>query len=593
MNMSVQTITQLLVKSVITNPQATAHWVLCENGCWKPISFYDFYQQVLLVSSQLQSMGMSKNDVVAIMAATGRDWEVVHHAILMFGGVVVGIDPGEISEHIGEMVKVAKIKYLLIDQLEILNKFSEEIKRDFELIIGFGKQKIEYSVKNIAFLNFSEKCVVSVEPAYSDFVSGAEDVATIIFTSGTTGKPKGIAYRHQQVISAIGSIIESYPELNKKPCRLVCWLPLSNLFQRIVNLCAMASGAEVYFVEQPQRIVEYLPKINPHIFISVPRFYEKIYQGFESKLAQQSIPIVFFTKVCLSIGEGDGFWGDIFRRINARLFRKFTSLFGDDIRYMISGSAPMPLWLLRRFDAMGLLILEAYGMSENVIPISANTYIDYRFGTVGKAMKGNSLCLSEDNELLVKGSGVFSGYLDDDLIDVRLNAEGYLATGDYAVIDQEGFIRLTGRKSEVFKTSTGRKIAPLSIEVLLQNHAQIEHVVIFGESRKFLVALVMLGVKRFDNEDNVMSFGSGLAKELGQAVSGLPDYKRPAGLVLSFRSLTIENQELTANLKLRRKAIWQRYAPIIEELYAALENLDSQIHKDVIIKNSEILLCKL
>ena len=157
---------------------------------------------------------------------------------------------------------------------------------------------------------------------------------------------------------------------------------------------------------------------------------------------------------------------------------------------MVSGSAPIQIKLLKRFDAMGLLILESYGLSENIVPIAANRPTEYGFGSVGKKLKGNSVMLAEDGELLVKGLGVFNGYLADQQHDRCLNADGYLASGDFAEIDSLGFIYLTGRKSEVFKTSTGRKIAPAGIESQLKSDTRVDHAVVFGEGRQFLVALI-------------------------------------------------------------------------------------------------------
>jgi long-chain acyl-CoA synthetase len=253
----------------------------------------------------------------------------------------------------------------------------------------------------------------------------------------------------------------------------------------------------------------------------------------------------------------------------------------------------MPLWLLKRFDAMGLLILEAYGLSENVVPIAANRFTDYRFGTVGKVMKGNSIMLAEDNELLVKGIGVFNCYLPDQQ-DVRsLNEDGYFASGDYAEIDAQGFIRLTGRKSEVFKTSTGRKIAPVAIEALLQLDPMVEHAVVFGESRKFLVALISVGTSRPIDEPAAIAYAKKLATRLVQCVSKLPKYKRPAGVILIFRSLSMKQHELTGNQKLRRKNIQQRYGLTIDHLYNVLDDPQSVIHRRPLWVDPETVLLKL
>ena len=276
-------------------------------------------------------------------------------------------------------------------------------------------------------------------------------------------------------------------------------------------------------------------------------------------------------------GESDSPVGSLFKRLNLRLFKPFRAIFGNDIRYMVSGSAAMPLWLLKRFHSMGLLILEAYGMSENAVPVAANSVLDYRFGAVGRALPGNTVVLAEDGELLVKGMGVFSGYLGEGRNNRSLNDNGFLASGDFATMDEQGFIRLTGRKSEVFKTSTGRKIAPVEIEAPLLGLSMVEHAVVFGESRKFLVALLVLGRQAESSEEEMLSLARKIRQLLPGVLADLPAYKQPAGIVLLFDSLAVERQELTSNMKIRRKIIDQHYGKWINALYNALGESDSAI----------------
>lgn len=208
-------------------------------------------------------------------------------------------------------------------------------------------------------------------------------------------------------------------------------------------------------------------------------------------------------------------------------------------------------------------------------------------------MKSNTIILAEDGELLVKGIGVFNGYLKDQQPDQRLNKDGYFASGDYAEIDPQNFLRLTGRKSEVFKTSTGRKIAPVEIEALLHHDFRVEHAIVLGESKKCLVALITVGASPSKNEDETITYAQKIATALAQCVSDLPDYKRPVGVVLCFRNLSIEHQELTGNLKIRRKTIQQRYSVWIDELYKALDEAQSAIHYQPLLLDPEIVLLKL
>ncbi len=584
-----KTLPALLKKRAEQSPQHTAHWLLNKQEQWVPVTWQAFYHEVCYLAGQIKALGISKGQVVAIMAATGREWELVHHAVLMLGGIVVGIDPNETEDQFKSIIKIAAIQTLVIDRLERLNKFTPDIASSFNILTWDTSTNNTLNT-NLSVLNLAVP--VSAKQINEQFLDSVspDDTATIIFTSGTTGTPKGIAYRHEQILAAVDAILQTYPEFYQQPCHLVCWLPLSNLFQRIVNLCAVGGGAQVYFVTQPQKILEYLPQINPHIFIAVPRFYEKIYQGLQTKLDQQPKAIAQILQFCLTVGESTTLLGKLFKYINRHLFKSFRVLFGNHIRYMISGSAPMPLWLLRRFNALGLLILEAYGMSENVVPIAANSPSAYQFGTVGKAMPGNQVKLADDGELLVKGLGAFSGYLGQAS---ALDEQGYIASGDYAEIDAHGFIRLTGRKSEVFKTSTGRKIAPAGIEAHLQQLSEVEHAVIFGASKKYLVALLTVIQPCPSETAAIIAYTQQLQASLRQCVVELPDYKRPVGIVLYLGSFSVGQQELTSNLKLRRNNILQRYGTYIEQLYTALDNPQSDIHQKPVVINEKTVLMKL
>ncbi|AMK75850.1 MULTISPECIES: AMP-dependent synthetase/ligase [Methylomonas] len=586
-----KTLPDLLKLKAHEHPDDVAHWILNTDGTWHPISYLEFYREVTDLSWKLKTLGVEKNQVVAIMATTSHAWELIHHACLSLGGIVVGMDPNENPDQLNAIVKIANTKILAIDQIEYLDKFQD--LSQFETIIVFNAAPLEDQPDKLKFLDTSKTAAGELNDTPQPDILQPSDIATILFTSGTTGMPKGIAYRHDQIIAAIDAILPTYPELSHQPCHLACWLPLSNLFQRIVNLCALAGGAEVYFVEQPQKIIDYLPTINPHIFIAVPRFYEKLYQGFEARLNQQPQFISHCLRYCLRKGESQSIIGTLFRTANRQVFKSFTALFGQNIRYMVSGSAAMPLWLLHRYRAMGLLILEAYGLSENVVPIAANRSSEYRFGTVGKALPGNTIALEKDNELLVKGLGIFNGYLGDEDPKRSFVENYYIGTGDYAEIDTDGFIRLTGRKSEVFKTSTGRKIAPVAIESILQNNFAVEHAVVFGENRKFLIALVTVVSSNITKDQSTTAFVQQVAINLTQSVSDLPEYKRPVGVIFSFKSLSVAEQELTTNLKLRRKNIRHHYETWINQLYSLLEDPKSRIHSQPISANQDIVLLKL
>lgn len=584
------TIPELLINRAARSPNQVAYWSQNDQAHWQPITWEEFYRQVTFLSKQLKDLGFTRQQVIGIMAPTGYEWEVVHHALLAVGCIVVGIDPSETEGLLDTMLKKAKITALIIPPHQF-DRFEKTIQTT--RLIAWHSNDSDDSTTAISTewiqLIPPDDYQPDVQPAFATVKP--DDIATIIFTSGTTGEPKGIAYQHKQVLCAVDAILQTYPELHEHPCHLACWLPLANLFQRIVNLCAIGSGAQVFFVPHAQKIVDYLPSINPHIFIAVPRFYQKLYQALETKLNKQPPLLRGLLHQCLKNSERPFPLGPCFKWLNRYLFKSFIKLFGANLRYLISGSAPMPFWLLKRYDALGLRVLEAYGMSENVVPIAANRANHYCFGTVGPAMPGNTIQLADDGELLVKGPGVFTGYLGQDS---GLNEQGYLASGDYAEIDAQGFIRLTGRKSEVFKTSTGRKIAPAAIEALLQQIPNIDHVVVFGANQKYLVALLTVPDQNKNQTDDAINYVGQLQAQLAQhmSISKLKDYQRPVGFIIRFGCLSVEHNELTGNLKLRRDIIKKRYRIYLEQLYHALDNPQSPIHQAPQITDATTILVK-
>lgn len=566
-----KTLPELLNFVVSERPDATAYWSLDTECNWQSIDYKTLFERVCTVTSQLAQAGLSKGQAIGIMMRPTIEWEIIHHAILMLGGTVVGIDSNEASENLSYIFETAEIKTIIVDSIEFSKKSKNSAKENIRTIIANTTRNHSISlVLDNDQPQFLDSPVQPLKPieVYPD------DIATVIFTSGTTGAPKGIPYKHRQVIIAVDSILNTFPQLCVSPCKLVCWLPLSNLFQRIVNLCSMSGKGEIYFIDSPRQVIENLPTINPHIFIAVPRFYEKLNNELERRINTQPKPISLFLRYCLTKGENNSFAGSIFRLINKVLFKSFARVFGKNIQFLISGSASTPLGLLKRFYSLNLLILEAYGMSENIIPIASNRKNDYRYGSVGKCLKGNTIKLSEDGELLVKGAGVFSGYLGE-RTNQSLTNDGYLPTGDFAEISQEGFIRLTGRKSDIFKTSTGRKISPIEIEAKLNLLPEVDQSMVIGQNRKLLTAIITLDQAKPGTIEERQKIVQKIANDARNIVQDLSDYKRPAGMIVCFHPFSVASSQLTNNLKLRRQVISSDFKEYINSLYEMLEQAKS------------------
>lgn len=583
------TIADLLQERITRTPNETAFHVLRQDT-WAPVTWAEYGQKVYHVAQGLQNIGLKPGSRVAIMAKTSLEWECTQMAILINSGVVVGIDAHDTPENIGHIASTANIAGLIVESPSLLDKIDPQIQQRLSFIVSMEAPEPPQS--NIHALQELVKTKASPQTPPKP---APDSPATIIFTSGTTGQPKGIQYTHAQMMLASRAIVAAFAGISPG-WRLACWLPLSNLFQRMLNLCALQIGAQTYVVGDPRQIMTLLPSINPHVFIGVPRFYEKLYAGMVQKISERGSMARLLFRSAMFVGDihARGLRRNTVPGLPTRCFNaafdglilsRLRAALGSSIQFMISGSAPMPLWLLEKFHAMGLLVLEAYGISENIVPVALNRPEAYRFGSVGRPLPENEIKLADDGEVLVKGLGVclqyYGGENSANLADSSgLHIHGYLATGDLGKLDSDGFLFLTGRKSEIFKTSTGRRIAPARVEECLRQSPYIDQAMVTGQGRKFVVAVVTLaeeGSKLIQAPtpaalNSASSNLQRITEDLSRNTAELPAYQQPAGFVFTKRPFSIAEGELTANLKLKRSKIAETYADALLQLYVEAES---------------------
>lgn len=571
MHESIQTLPERLHARAAESPDLIA--CLYRSGDkWQAVTWREFVRRVDTLAGHFARLGLRPGDRAAIMLPTSPEWEYCQFAALSVGAVVVGLDAHDAPRNHRHILSLTEPRLVVTSSGEKLRTLGE-LWHPPEIAITSDSDESCGSRGALAQLLDADIPVTSPPPPRP------EDAATVVFTSGSTGEPRGIAYSHRQITHACDAIVTRFPSLQYES-RLVCWLPLSNLFQRMINFCAMARGARIYFVDEPARILQLLPEIQPTFFIGVPRFFEKLYAGILDEIAKQPSPIRALVDRAWMVGcniasaEREGREPDLLSRalqpLVAAILRRIRAIMGHKLQFIVSGSAPMPIWLLERFHGLGWLILEAYGISENVTPIAANAPDRYRFGSVGQPLPENELCLADDKELLVRGAGVFSGYYRAPLSESPLDPEGFLHTGDYARIDADGYLWLEGRKSDLFKTSTGRRIAPTPIEAALKQIEYVEHAVVVGKNRPYTIAILAFDPQhalahRMDDE----ATAAAISADVAAACEPFADYQRPHAVIVSLHPFTVHSGELTSNLKIRRKFVEEHFSPQIEAAYSA------------------------
>ena len=580
---SAWTVPALLKARAEASADAPALWSLVGASGWQPTTWRDYLKQAESAASAMRSAGLKPGDRIGILTPSCARWDIAQIAAMAAGGVVAGLDPHDTPERLGQIAAQCKLAAIVAQDEGLLRKLPAEIRDRLRFVVTLE------SVRPPRAIPFDD-LVAGRGAAVDDWHRARpDDAALIVFTSGTTGEPKGIVYTHRQVCGAVASILQAFPDI-EAGSRLACWLPLSNLFQRMINLAAVGRGAQTFYVEDPREIMHHVATIAPHLFIGVPRFYEKLHAGIAEAVGAKPSWQQGLARWAIHAGDRraralrDGAALSATDRLAASMaerlaLRRIRSVMGGNLRYLISGSAPMPAWLLERFHALGFLVLEAYGMSESIVPVAANRPQRYRFGTVGLPMAGSEVKLAPDGELLLRGPGVFSGYLGELDTNNRLDADGFLASGDYASIDAEGFIALHGRKSDVFKTSTGRRIGPAIVESHLRRITYVEHAVAFGANRPCLAAVLALNetalrsrLRGATHDADLRSTAEAVRADVAEATRDLPEYLRPAGVVLTTRTFSVADGLITPNLKVRRRQVESAFGAQLDELFEALRS---------------------
>jgi long-chain acyl-CoA synthetase len=571
------TVVALLEERACATPDAAATYHR-DGTRWVPTSYAQYWSSIRSTGAGLEGLGLNPKDVLAIMAPVCREWDVMEKAALAAGLVVAGIDAHGTKDHINYIVRHSGARALFVDTVEQLDGLDRNALDGLDAVIVLKRTGNPEGFSGAGIVYWDELPVEGTCDCDNNRLPDGDDPATLVYTSGTTGAPKGIMYTHHQTMRACRSIVDALGPFDAKD-KAICWLPLSNLFQRIMNLCAVCAGTPVYFVEDPRRIMDALVSVRPTVFVGVPRFYEKLYAGIKERL--EGLPAGLGDLVFRAISVGKkrargsktSFRFDLLHgAVDVLVLRRLRKVLGGKMKFMLTGSARCPEEIRDFFDAIGIPLLEAYGITENIIPMSLNTIRACRRGSVGRPLKPNNVRIAADREVLVKGPGVFGGYHRGNGSGRKITEDGFLATGDYGHMDSDGFLYLHGRKSDIIKTSTGRRIAPARIEESLHRIPRVDRAVVVGNDRKLLTAIVSLETGR--NGSGTPRPGDGAAalrRELERHNKALAPYERIRGLVVVSEAFSIQRGELTPSLKVRRGMIEKKYRTQIDGLYEQLD----------------------
>lgn len=558
---------------------------------WLPMTYKQFIREIKQVALGLIAWGIKPGDNVAIMGSTSYEWVLFDYALQFAGARGIPIYETSSTEQADWIVTDAKIVAAFVDNHTLRNVLQPLLKkhRHFKKIwvMSDGAQA------QLAELGFGED-----EAQIDTLISNqkADDIWTIIYTSGTTGKPKGVELTHRNVLHvAMNGVLNE--DLMKvlamgKTSRTLIFLPMAHVFARFINVAMFYAGTVVGYSPNTHNLVSDMQSFRPSFILAVPRVFEKMYNAAEATAGSGLKLRAFrkFTKVAIEYSraldteEGPSAKLKAQRRLGDKLvYSKIRDITGGRLKYAISGGAPLGERLGHFFRGAGITVFEGYGMTETSAPTTVNRPNKIRIGSVGTAYPGCYVKTAEDGEILVKGDHVFRGYFGDAKeTAATFTEDGWLRTGDMGRIDADDFLWITGRKKELIVTAGGKNVAPAPLEDSLRGHSLISQVVVVGDKKPFISALVTLdadALPQWLNNHGIepMSLASAVkdpqiiaaidraVKYTNRNVSRAESIRKFEILPLDF---TIDNGYLSPSLKVRRAEVLKDFAPLIEKIYA-------------------------
>ena len=561
------------------------------NGEWQSLSTEDFYQKVQQVSRSLVKLGVKKGDKIALISTNNRtEWCIMDLGILQLGAVTVPIYPTITGPEYQYVLNHSESQYCFISDAEILEKLNSVRKNIPKLREVYSFDSIPNCSSWTSLLSEEEDSKIQKLVEAAKAAVDPEDLATIIYTSGTTGVPKGVMLNHHNIVSNVLSSSKRLP-LDIGKTHALSFLPVCHIYERVILYIYYYKGIGIYFAESIEKISENLQEVQPYFMTAVPRLLEKVYDKIYAKGAELDgiKKKLFYWAVDLGLRYepygANGFFYELKLKIARKLiFSKWKAALGGNLHTISSGSAALQPRLARVFSAAGITISEGYGLTETapVLTVSDINNKGLKFGCVGKPIDGIEIKIAKDGEILCKGPNVMQGYYKDEKKTAEVIQNGYFHTGDIGEIDADGFLKITDRKKQLFKTSGGKYIAPQLIENKMKQSLFIEQIMVIGEGQKMPAALIQPAFEYIaswieDQKINIDSSPKAICscQEIKDAIQkDIDEYNPTFGkweqvkkFELTPELWSIELGHLTPTMKVKRKAVKERYKALFDKIY--------------------------
>jgi len=560
------------------------------DGKWVSTSSQEYVDKANAISRGLLRLGVQANDKIALISMTNRsEWNIMDTGILQLGAQNVPIYPTISEEDYAYVLNHSESKYCFVSCSEVYAKVKAVQSQVPSLKEVYSFDQLDNCK------NWNEVLELGADTSNQDVVADRkaavtpDTLATLIYTSGTTGRPKGVMLSHNNVVTNAMAAGERLP-IDKGNSRCLSFLPVCHIYERMMVYLYMYNGVSIHYAESMETISDNLKETKPHVMTAVPRLLEKVFDGILAKgSALTGIKKkLFFWAVDLGLkykpyGQNGWLYEKKLGLARKLIFSKWQEALGGELKVISSGSAALQPRLARVFNAAGLGVMEGYGLTETSPVVSVNDMRDsgFRIGSVGKLIQGVEVKIADDGEICVKGPNVMQGYYKDPEKTAEVMKDGYFHTGDIGEIDADGFLKITDRKKEMFKTSGGKYVAPQLLENRFKQSRFIEQLMVVGEGEKMPAALIQPdfpylfewakenGITISENSD-IVSNEKVLTKyqeEVDLANEAFAKWEKVKQFRLTPDVWSTEGGHLTPTMKLRRKIIKEKYMPLYNDIY--------------------------
>jgi long-chain acyl-CoA synthetase len=575
-----------------------------KGNVWQSLTYGEIARRVRELALGLYAIEFRRENKIAIWSENRPEWNVADLAVLAIGAVDVPIYTTQSRQHVEYILNDSNARAIFVSSAFLDEAIAvRELVPSLQYVISFDEipeEKKSATVLNAEELIAKGRALFMSEPSlYESLWSAAksEDLVTLIYTSGTTGDPKGVMLTHENLTMNVLNVY-GWLHLDKYRDVALTFLPFSHIFERAVWYLYAYYGTVIVYAESIDKVAANLAEVKPTVMTSVPRMFEKLYARILEKGLAAGFPNRQIFLWSLGVGkrwaektdrgESVGLWLSIQHKVaDALVFKKWRAALGGRIRSLISGGAPLAPEIAYAFFGAGILILQGYGLTETSPSMTCTTAENNRIGTVGKVIDGVSVKLEEDGEILVKGKTVMQGYFNrPDINQEAFTSDGWFRTGDIGQFDKDGYLTITDRKKDLIKTSGGKYVAPQPLESLIKSSRFVSQVVVVGNNRKFISALVVPNLEmlksyaelkgiKYKNADELLSNPRTvdlIQRQIEKSAPDLAKYERIKKVALLGKEMTVESGELTPTLKPRRSIIEKKYAEVINKLYAETED---------------------